>query len=287
VTAGATTTARPAPRRTTERPNWLAGVVATGWLVIIAVPILTMIGWSVTSEEDFLSFGPLAPPRDITFENFASVFELGFLRYFWNTLVVTVGSIVIALVIAVPAAYAIVRSNSWLASASFRAFLLGLAIPAQAVIIPLYLVITELGLFDTLIAVILPTVAFSLPLVILILSGALRDVPRDMYEAMTVDGAGSFRMLVNLVIPMSRGSISAVGIFVGLTAWNSFIFPLIFLRSEENRVVTLGLQQFRQEFGINMPGLMAAVLLSAVPVFLLYLFARRWLISGLAGVGGK
>lgn len=274
-------------RRTTERPNWLAGTLAVGWLVIIGVPLLTMVGWSLTSERDFLSFGPLSPPRRITLENFAAVFELGFPRYFWNTLVVTVGSIALALLVAVPAAYAIVRSHSWLASASFRAFLLGLAIPAQAVIIPLYLVITRLGLFDTLIAVILPTVAFSLPLVILILSGALRDVPRDMYEAMTLDGAGSFRMLVSLVIPMSRGSISAVGVFVGLTAWNSFIFPLIFLRSEQNRVVTLGLQQFRQEFGINMPGLMAGVLLSAVPVFLLYLFARRWLISGLAGVGGR
>jgi xylobiose transport system permease protein len=276
-----------AGHRSTERPNRLAGALAVGWLVVIALPVLTMVGWSLTSEQDFLSFGPLSPPHELTFENFGSVFELGFLRYFWNTLLVTVGSIGLSLLVAVPAAYAIVRSRSWLASAAFRAFLLGLAIPAQAVIIPLYLIITRLGLFDTLVAVILPTVAFSLPLVILILSGALRDVPRDMYEAMTVDGAGSFRMLVNLVIPMSRGSISAVGIFVGLTAWNSFIFPLIFLRSDENRVVTLGLQQFRQEFGINMPGLMAGVLLSAVPVFLLYLFARRWLISGLAGVGGK
>jgi xylobiose transport system permease protein len=273
--------------RATERPNWLGGFFALIWLAIIAVPLLTMIGWSLTSQEEFLGFGPLSPPRRPTLENFGAVFELGFLRYFWNTLLVTAGSIALALLVAVPAAYAIVRSNSWLASASFRVFLLGLAIPAQAVIIPLYLIVTRMGLFDSLLAVILPTTAFTLPLVILILSGALRDVPRDMYEAMTVDGAGPLRMLVSLVIPMSRGSISAVGIFVGLTAWNSFIFPLIFLRSEENRVVTLGLQQFRQEFGINMPGMMMGVLLSAVPVFLLYLFGRRWLISGLAGMGGK
>jgi xylobiose transport system permease protein len=270
-----------------QRPNYLAGVAATVWLVIVGVPILTMIGWSVTTQSAFLGFGPLSPPREITFDNFVSVFERGFLRYFWNTTVVTVSSIALGLVVAVPAAYAIVRSNSWLAGASFRVFLLGLAIPAQAVIIPLYLIVTRLGLFDTLIAVILPTVAFSLPLVVLILCGAMRDLPRDMYEAMTVDGATPLRMLLSLVIPMSRGSISAVGVFIGLSAWNSFIFPLVFLRSAENRVVTLGLQQFRQEFGINMPGMMAAVLLSAVPVFLLYLFARRWLISGLAGLGGR
>lgn len=180
-----------------------------------------------------------------------------------------------------------VRSNSWLASASFRMFLLGLAIPAQTVIIPLYWVITQMGLYDTLVAVILPTVAFTLPLVILILSGALRDVPRDMYEAMTLDGAGSFRMLISAVIPVSRGSISAVCIFVGLHAWNSFIFPLIFIRDQDKKMVTLGLQQFQQQFAVDIPGLMMAVLLSAIPVFLLYVFARRWLIAGLAGVGGR
>lgn len=273
--------------RSTQRPNWIGGAFALLWLVIIGLPLLTMVSWSLTSEEGFLASGPLALPTDPTLENFGTVFELGFLRYFWNTMLVTTGSIALALLAAVPAAYAIVRSRSWLASISFRVFLLGLAIPAQAVIIPLYLIVTRLGLYDNLVAVILPTVAFSLPLVILVLSGALRDVPRDMYEAMTVDGAGPLRILLSLVVPMSRGSISAVAIFVGLTAWNGFIFPLVFLRSEENRVVTLGLQQFRQEFGINMPGMMMGVLLSALPVFLLYLFGRRWLISGLAGMGGK
>ncbi|NDL57065.1 carbohydrate ABC transporter permease [Phytoactinopolyspora mesophila] len=274
-------------RRSTTRPNWLAGALATIWLVIIGVPILSMIVWSLTTERAFRDAGPLALPSVFTFDNVANVIDRGFPLFYWNTAIITVGSIVLALALALPAAYAIVRSNNWLASASFRMFLLGLAIPAQAVIIPLYLIVTEMGLYDTLIAVILPTVAFSLPLVILILSGALRDVPRDMYEAMALDGAGSFRMLISAVIPVARGAISAVGIFIGLQAWNSFIFPLIFIRSQENRVVTLGLRTFQQEFGIDIPGLMMAVLLSAVPVFLLYLFARRWLIAGLAGVGGK
>ncbi|WP_129669768.1 carbohydrate ABC transporter permease [Phytoactinopolyspora endophytica] len=271
----------------TARPNWIAGGLSTIWLIIIGVPIISMIVWGLTTERAFRDAGPLAIPTVWTFDNVTEIIDRGFLGYYWNTAIITVASIALSLVLALPAAYAIVRSRSWLASASFRMFLLGLAIPAQAVIIPLYLIITEMGLYDTLIAVILPTVAFTLPLVILILSGALRDVPRDVYEAMTLDGAGSFRMLVNAVIPIARGSISAVCIFVGLNAWNSFIFPLIFIRSEENTVVTLGLRQFQQEFAVDIPGLMMAVLISAIPVFLLYLFARRWLIAGLAGAGGR
>lgn len=270
-----------------KRPNWLAGTLSTVWLIVIAIPLLSMIAWSLTNREDFLGFGPLSPPRSFTLDNFFDVMDRGFLGMLWNTTIITLSSIVLTLVIAVPAAYAIVRSRSRLAGLSFRIFLLGLAIPAQAVIIPLYLIVTRLGLFDTLTAVILPTVAFSLPLVVLILAGSLRDVPQDMYHAMVMDGAGPFRTLISLVVPMMRGSLSAVSVFVGLSGWNSFIFPLVFLRSDENKVLTLGLQSFRTEFGINLPGMMMAVLLSALPVFLLYLFARRWLIAGLAGMGGR
>lgn len=274
-------------QHTVARPNYLAGTLSAVWLVLIAVPIVSMIVWGLTTERAFRDAGPLALPNVWTLENITKIVNRGFMQYYWNTAIITVGSIVLCLVLALPAAYAIVRSRGWLASVSFRLFLLGLAIPAQAVIIPLYLIVTQMGLYDTLIAVILPTVAFALPLVILILSGALRDVPRDVYEAMTLDGAGSFRMLISAVIPLTRGSLSAVCIFVGLNAWNSFIFPLIFIRSAEKKVVTLGLREFQQEFAVDIPGLMMAVLLSAIPVFLLYLFARRWLIAGLAGVGGR
>ena len=270
-----------------KRPNWLAGALTGVWLIVIAVPILSMISWSLQSQQDLLDHGPLAPPSSITFENFQAVMDMGFGRYMRNTLIVTGAGIALTLLLAVPAAYAVVRSRSLLAGASFRVFLLGLAIPAQAVIIPVYLIITRMGLNDTLAAVILPTVAFNLPLVVLILSGSLRDISGELYDAMTVDGAGPLRMLVNLVLPLSRGSITTVSVFVGLGAWNSFIFPLIFLHSPDKKVLTLGLQSFRQEFGINLPGMMMGVLLSTLPVFVLYLFARRWLVAGLAGVGGK
>jgi len=269
------------------RPNWIAGGLSAIWLVIIGVPILSMVVWSLTTERAFRDAGPVALPDAWTLDNLGEIIDRGFLGYYWNTTIVTVGSIVLALGLAIPAAYGVVRSTSWLASASFRVFLLGLAIPSQAVIVPLYWIITELGLYDTLIAVILPTVAFNLPLIILILSGALRDVPREVYEAMTLDGAGPFRILVSAVVPMSRGSISAVGIFVGLHAWNAFIFPLIFIRDKDKTMVTLGLRQFQQEFAVDIPGLMMAVLVSAIPVFLLYAFARRWLIAGLSGLGGR
>jgi xylobiose transport system permease protein len=193
-----------------RRPNWVAGGLAIVWLVITAVPILTMLSWAFQYRTDFVDHGPIAPPLRPTLSNFTAVIDSGFLTYLKNTVIVTVACVALTLAIAIPAAYAIVRSHSWLAGTAFRVFLLGLAIPAQAVIIPVYLLVVRLQLYDTVWAIVLPTVAFGLPLVVLVLAGSLRDITRDMYEAMTVDGAGAFRMLVNLVIPLSRGSITAV-----------------------------------------------------------------------------
>ncbi len=279
--------ARRVPTPGARRPNWLAGILAVVWLLIVALPIWIMISWSVQRRDEYLDNGPLSLPRSPTLANVDDVLSRGFGEYFANTAIVTVVSVVLTLALALPAAYAIVRSRTWLANAAFRVFLLGLAIPAQATIIPVYLIITRLDIYDTLAAVILPTVAFGLPLVILVLAGSLRDVPRELYEAMTVDGAGPLRMFTNLVLPLSKGSITTVAIYTGLNAWNGFLFPLILTQSEEKRVLTLGLWNFQTEFGVNVPGLMTAVLLSAVPIFLLYLLARRWLVAGLAGVGGK
>lgn len=269
------------------RPNWAAGLLATVWLVIVGVPIYTMISWSLQSRDNFLDNGPVAIPTALTLENLVGVMNTGFVRYLMNTVIVTVACVVLTLVVAVPAAYAIVRSTSWFAGAAFRMFLLGLAIPAQATIIPLFLIINRMQLYDSLTAVILPTVAFGLPLVILVLAGSLRDVSNELYDAMTVDGAGPFRMLWQLVIPMSRGALAAAGTYSALQAWNQFLFPLILTQNPDQRVLTLGLQSYRQEFQINLPGMMMAVMLTALPVFVLYLVARRWLIAGLAGVGSR
>lgn len=278
---------RAAARALLHRANVPGGAAVLLWLAVVLVPLWCMLSWSVQSRDGFLDNGPLDLPRQLTAENLTTVLEGGFTRAFVNTVIVTVVSVALTLVCAVPAAYAVVRSPSRFVAGAFPVFLLGLAIPAQAVIIPVYLMIVRMGLYDTKAAIILPTVAFGLPFAVLILAGSLRDVPAENYEAMTLDGAGPLRTLWSLVIPMSRGSIVAVGIYAALQAWNGFLFPLILTQSEEQQILTLNLWNFQTEYGVNIPGLMTAVLLSAAPVFVAYVLARRWIVAGLAGLGGK
>lgn len=270
-----------------ERPNYVAGVFSLIWLVIISVPIYMMVKYSVQSQADYLDDNPLALPTDPQLGNYLYVLQNKFGLYTLNTATVMIGTVGLVLLFAVPAAYAIVRSPSRLISYTFRLFLFGLAIPGQATIIPVYLLMINLGLYDSLIGIILPSAAFGLPLSILVLVGSMRDVPKETYEAMSLDGASATKVFWYLVLPFGKSSIMTVAIFSALGAWNSFIFPLLLTQSPEKRVLTLSLFAFQGEFQTNVPGLMAAVVLSAVPIFLLYLFGRRWLMAGLIGMGGK
>jgi raffinose/stachyose/melibiose transport system permease protein/xylobiose transport system permease protein len=274
-------------RRPRTRPNIPAGVVATFWLAVVALPIYYIVLTSVRSSDSYVSDGPLQWPTHPTLHNYRNVLDLGFSRFLLNSVTVTAAVIVIVLGFALPAAYAIARGRTRPIRAGFTVFLIGLAIPAQAVIIPIYFIITRLYLYDSLLAVILPTAAFSLPMSVVVLTSALRDIPVELYEAMSVDGATPRRVFLSMVLPMTRPGLVTVGIFSGLGAWNGFLFPLVLTQSDSERVLPLGLWNFENQYGTDVPGLLAAVVLSALPVLALYLFGRRFLLRGLAAGFGK
>jgi len=269
------------------RPNYLAGLAAFGWLLIIGVPLYALLNTAVQPRSKYTDGGPLSIPSTVTGQNFVDVVDSGFLHYMWNTILVSAGTVAVVLILGIPLSYAVVRGSGWVTTGVFRLFLLGLAIPSQAVIIPLFYLVNRMGLYDTLWGIILPTAAFALPVSVLVLSGGMRDVSGSLYDAMAMDGASPARVLVSLVIPMSRSSIATTCVFAALQAWNGLLFPLIMTQSSDTRVVTLGLYNFVSEYGANVPALFAAVLLSAVPILIVYLFARQALVQGLMGVGDK
>ncbi|WP_181788442.1 carbohydrate ABC transporter permease [Streptomyces phytophilus] len=270
-----------------RRPNHLAGAGSLVWLFLIGLPLYVMVSATLKSQSEFAQDGPLALPDDFTLDNYTGAFDTGFGRYFLNTLLVTVCVVGIVLLLVPPLSYAIVRSRGRVTTGVFRLFLLGLAIPLQAVIVPMFYLISEAGLYDNLVGVILPTAAFCLPVSALILSGTMRDISRELFEAMAMDGATPRRVFFQLVLPLSRGGLSTIVVFSALQAWNGFLFPLVLTQSDSSKVITLGLYNFKTERGIDAPGLLAAVVLSMIPVLLVYLFARRALVQGLMGVGGK
>lgn len=287
VVTGRLQTRRRSPSKGRQGPNIGAGIAATLWLIFAVIPIYYVVITSFKSQEGFFSENALLPPAAPTLANYILVLENDFFVYFLNSVIVTLATVVLSTVCALMAAYAIVRGagSRWLGR-TFSLFLLGLAIPLQAVIIPVYLMITRAGLYDSLIALILPSVAFALPLSIIILANFVRDIPGELYEAMRVDGATDWRTLTTLVYPMARPALATVAIYNGLSVWNGFIFALVLTQSPDKRVLPLALWTFQGEFTANIPAVLAAVVLSTLPIVLLYILGRRQLIAGLtAGVG--
>jgi raffinose/stachyose/melibiose transport system permease protein len=264
------------------RPNWLGALLSYTWLLIVIIPIYWIVITSFKTQSTYFAQNPLQPPTSPTLENYRLVLASDFARYFTNSLVTTVGAVVPAVLIAFMAAYAIVRGGSGLFLRGVNSlFLMGLAIPLQATVIPVYLIIIKLHLYDTLVALILPSIAFAIPLSVLVLSNFIRDVPKELFESMRLDGASEWVTLWRLAFPLTRPALVTVTIYNALGIWNGFLLPLILTQSPERRTLPLGLWTFQGQFSVNVPAVLASVTLTTLPILALYVVGRRQLLSGL------
>ncbi len=251
------------------------------WLAIVVVPLYWMLVTSLRNQNGFFDSSPLSWPRHPTLDNYRAVLHNNFWLYLGNSAIVTVGGVLLTLSVSLLAAYAIARSPRRLVRGTLTLYLLGLAIPLQATIIPIYYMITKMHLYDSLAALVLPSAAFAIPITVVILTNFLRDVPGELFEAMHVDGAGDWRMLASLALPLVRPALTTVAVYDALQIWNGFLFPLILTQSPDLRVLPLALFDFQGEFTVNVPAIIAAVILSSLPILTLYVIGRRQLVSGL------
>jgi raffinose/stachyose/melibiose transport system permease protein len=147
--------------------------------------------------------------------------------------------------------------------------------------------IIRMRMYDSLAALMIPAIAFGLPLSILIIANSLRDVPKELFEAMDIDGSTEWQKMWRLAFPIVRPALVTVAVYQALMSWNGFLFPLILTQSPDKRTLPLALWSFQGEFATNVPVVMAAVVLSSIPIVVLYAFGRRYLVSGMTAGSGK
>ncbi|BCW52684.1 MULTISPECIES: carbohydrate ABC transporter permease [unclassified Arthrobacter] len=259
-------------------PGGLGGWI---WLAIIILPIYYVVITSLKTQAGYFGQNPLAVPTSPTLENYQLVLEKDFATYFMNSVIVTLGSVIPTVLISFMASFAIVRGSGRFLKLVNGMFLMGLAIPLQATIIPIYLMIIRLNLYDSLLALMLPSIAFAIPLTVLILSNFIRDVPNELFESMRLDGCSEWQTMWRLALPLTRPAIVTVAIYNGLHVWNGFLLPLVLTQSPSLRVLPLGLWSFQGEFSVNIPAVLASVMLSTLPILVLYVIGRRQLLAGL------
>ncbi|MGW6280161.1 carbohydrate ABC transporter permease [Kribbella sp. NPDC055071] len=273
---------RPGRARKLLQLNWFGGLAGWIWLAIVLIPLYWIVVTSFKDQSAYFTQNPFALPSAPTTNNYKLVIESDFPRYFLNSVIVTVGTIIPAVAISFMASYAIIRGagSRFLAGVN-GLFLMGLAIPLQATIIPVYLLIIKMHLYDSLLALILPSIAFSIPLSVLVLSNFIRDVPKELFESMRVDGASEWGMMRTLALPLTRPALVTVSIYNGLGVWNGFLLPLILTQSPDKRTLPLALWTFQGQYSVNVPAVLASVVLTTLPIVILYAVSRRQLLSGL------
>ena len=262
------------------------GILAV-YAVIIIVPLTVVLFGSFKSTQELFA-GPFAPPSSLAPRAYAEVIagqDLGL--SFVNSVIVTLCSVPLTLFLASLAGYGVARLRGFVAWAIFGFLVLGMAIPAQANMVPLYVLFGRLGLLDNLLGLVTANVVSTLPIAVFILGGFMRTLPRELYEASSIDGTGPWRTYSSIVMPLSAPSLAAAGIFLFVIHWNELLYPLLFIRSPENRTLPLALLSFQGEFQTDYPLLFAGVILASLPVVVAYVFLQRFFVAGITAGASK
>jgi ABC-type glycerol-3-phosphate transport system permease component len=245
-----------------------------------------MILESFRSSDTYLTANPWLPTGPLTFSSYDVMFHgSGIGTLLRNSAELAAGTIVLVVMLSLGAAYRIVRRGSRFAAVSFRLILFGIAVPIQAIVIPLFFVTTKIHTYDKLYGLTLVMAASLIPVAVLLMVNYVRIIPRELYDAMAVDGAGQWATFRRLVVPMTRPVLAVVSIYAGLGAWNNFLLPLILTQSNNDMVLPLGMYRFatNSTYGINVPVVMAFVFFTMVPILILYIALRRQFVQGIGG----
>jgi raffinose/stachyose/melibiose transport system permease protein len=261
----------------------VALALATVWLVIVVAPLYYMVLASFRTQGTYLTANPWVPSGGLSASSYSTVFGAGLGRYLLNSVLLTAVCVALTVTLSLGAAFRIVRRSSRVVSAAFLVMLFGLAIPIQAIIVPIYVLIYKMHLYDTLFALILTLSAAAIPVSVLIMVSFVRDIPRELISAMLVDGGNEWTVFRRLIWPLSRPVLATLSIYNGLNVWNNFLLPLVLTQSGNVAVLPLGLTKLEGLYSINVPAVMAGVLLSVLPLLVLFVVMRRQVMNSLGG----
>jgi raffinose/stachyose/melibiose transport system permease protein len=261
-----------------------AFVLATIWLVIVIAPLYYMVLASFRTQGTYLTASPWVPSGGLSASSYSTVFHAGMGRYLVNSVLLTAACILLTVTLSLAAAFRIVRRTSRAVGIAFVTMLFGLAIPVQAIIVPIYVLIYKMHLYDTLFALILTLTAAAIPVSVLIMVSFVRDIPREMIGAMLVDGGSEWTVFRRLVWPLSRPVLATLAIYNGLNVWNNFLLPLVLTQSSSVAVLPLGMTKLEGLYSINVPAVMAGVLVSVLPLLILFVLMRRQVMNSLGGL---
>ncbi|MEK3887210.1 carbohydrate ABC transporter permease [Bacillus sp. FSL K6-3431] len=254
--------------------------------LLFIIPIIWMFFVSIKPEgigvEIVIHW--FTPPY--TMENYMNIiFDTPVLRWLWNSFIIAVISTALTLLVTSLAAFAISKMNFRYKTFIYVFFLAGLMVPGEATIIPLYQIIKDMGLLDTYTGLIIPGIAS--PLGVIILKSFFDGVPKELIESAKIDGCSQIRIYFNIVLPLAKPALAAIGIFTFIGSWNNFLWPFLAIMSEDLFTLPVGIPTFNSIYSIDYVLPMTVNAVASLPVIIAFLIFEKQIVKGISFTGIK
>ena len=249
------------------------------WSIVVIVPFLWVLLSSFKTTKEILS-SPFSLPAHWSFENYVHAWtDAGIRHFFLNTVIVVGTSLVLVMLLGAMCAYVLARFEFRGARFIYYLMLAGLTFPVFLAIVPLFFILKNAGLLNTLPGLIMVYVAFALPFTVFFLYAFFKSLPDDVYEAALIDGASEWRAFFQIMLPMARPGMASVAIFNFLGLWNQFLLPVALNTDMRKYVLTQGMAEFASQAGyaVDFGALFAAVVITVTPVLIVYIIFQRQL----------
>ena len=246
------------------------------WTLVNLFPVYWMFTFSLKSNEEIFGANVAGLPREWLWSNYEKALSVGNIgRYFLNSVIVAMITIAIVMLVALMATFALTRLIWRNRKRMNSFFMLGLTIPIHASIVPIYVTLSRLHLLNTYLALIVPYAAFSLAMAILVCTGFMQDLPRDLDEAACIDGCGTWGIFFLIIVPLMKPAVATVSIYTFLQCWNELMFANIFVSDSTHKTLPVGVQALSGQYMTDWGPIGAALVLATFPTLIFYAFFSK------------
>jgi len=264
------------------RRNFPLGLSITILMVLILAPFYWIFSSSIKVPQEIIARKPTLIPQSFTLQHYSKLFsDSPFPTYLGNSLIVAIGTMGITVVLSTLAAYGLYRMRFPGRKILFRVILITYAFPGVLLLVPLYQMMSALGLVDQLLALVIVDVTLASPFAVWMLQAFFRTIPQELEEAAALDGATRLGIIVRIMLPLAAPGVASIAIFAFITSWTEYIFASILIISEANRTVPVGLAGIIGQYQVDWGLLLAGATVTTLPVLVLFGLVGRHFVEGL------
>lgn len=263
-------------RNTSKPARVLIYIGLIFWALINLFPVYWMFTFSLKNNEEIYGANPVGLPQHWLWSNYASAMKTGKMGlYFLNSGIVAVATIIVTLIVALLATFALTRLIWKGRKTMNKFFMLGLTIPIHASIVPVYVTLSRLHLLNTYAALIVPYAAFSLSMALLVCTGFMNEIPRELDESACIDGCSIWGIFLRIIVPLMKPAVATVGIYTFLQCWNELMFANIFISKSALKTLPVGIQALSGQYTTAWGPIGAALVVATFPTLFMYIFLSK------------